>query len=430
MIKRRILLVAWKPEGEDRSPELSANWEFSYAPDCGRATEILSHGAFDAVVVDPSASPDRAVQFLDSIVKVHPKVLRLVLMDSDNRQILEKWVGLAPQCLPRKSDYHRLANLLKRCFHTADWMENEVIKRLVCQVRDLPSPSSLYLEILQKLQSPNVIIEEVALLIAQDPALCAKMLKIVNSAFFALSRDICDVFEAVIFLGLERTKALILFTHYVSLFQPPKTRLFSLEVLWHHSLATAAYARSIVQAENVDSQKADEAFTAGLLHDIGKLMLAANMPELYDQALGLAGQRRISGWLAEREVVGATHDILGACLLGIWGLPMIILEAIAWHHQPSLLGGKNFSLLTAVHVGNAFASLRSGNSEKGPPDIDFSYLNEIGMADHFGRWFELCRGHNGHGWPLKSKSDIIAPAAPAVVANEAPELAATAASSR
>jgi putative nucleotidyltransferase with HDIG domain len=431
MTNRRILLVAWKPEGNPLQ-SLSPEWEILSVPDYPKAIDTLSLSLFDAVVVDPSVAPDESANFLNALAKTHPKVLRLVLIDSENRQILDKCTGLAPQCLPRKCDSGRLLNMLERSFQTADWMDNEVIKRLVSQVRDLPSPTTLYQEILRKLQSPNVVIEEVALLIAQDPAMCAKMLKIVNSAFFALARDICDVFEAVIFLGLERTKALILFTHYVSLFQAPKTRRFSIDALWQHSLMTATYARLILQGEIADSQKADEAFTAGLLHDIGKLMLAANMPELYDQSLALGSERHISDWQAEREIVGATHDILGACLLGIWGLPMMILEAVAWHHQPSLHSGKQFSLLTAVHVANGLAGRTGGKGqEKGPAEIDFGYLNEIGMADHYGFWHDLCSGFceqekprirrpTDRANPVPSTKPVEAPALDAAVSASVP----------
>src|SRR5207244_98934 len=128
---------------------------------------------------------------------------------------------------------------------------------------------------------------------------------------------------------------------------------FSHPQLWQHSMAVGAFAHAVTIAQTKDVKLADMAFTAGLLHDVGKLLLAANLPEAYCQVLKEAQGRIDSVSEPETKLLGASHAELGASVLGSWGLPVSILEAIAWHHCPDKSGDQLFSPLTAVHAANA-----------------------------------------------------------------------------
>jgi putative nucleotidyltransferase with HDIG domain len=245
------------------------------------------------------------------------------------------------------------------------------------------------------LASPTTSIEEVGQLISQDPALTVKMLQMVNSAAFALAHPVTNAVEAVMFLGTERTKALILVASTSLHYDLSGCAEFSQEQFWHHSLATAELARSIMQMETHNAKLADEAFTTGLLHDIGKLLLAANLTEKYSHALSVARHQKMGEAEAERLAFGTCHAELGACLLGTWGLPLEFLRAIAWHHAPSDSGEGRFSLLTAVHVANAFDHARNA----GPEDVDIlkldrRYLSRLGLNDRWMRWRELVIGQS------------------------------------
>lgn len=356
-----------------------------------RALEKLAGEHFDAIVVAVSPPLQETIRFLNEASRLAPKSLQFVLVESTDRPKLEKQLSPGAHYLPVSYDPVRLAAAIERNLQLARWMENPKIRPLLGQVRELASLPTLYREILERLHSPEAHITDIAALMSQDPAICAKMLKVANSAFFSLPREICDGFEAVMLLGLERTKALVLMTHYLSMFELPANAPFSVDAFWTHSMATASFAWSIVQRETADTQRADEAFTGGLLHDLGKLILISNTAELYGRAVALAAARDLCSWEAEQEVFGVTHEILGACLLGTWGLPLVLLEAIASHHHPCEHVGNEFTLLTAVHVADALAYEKTAAfTAKHVPQVDFEYLYAIGMDNHYAEWREAC----------------------------------------
>src|SRR5664280_1103465 len=122
-------------------------------------------------------------------------------------------------------------------------------------------------------------------------------------------------------------------------------------------------ARAIAFAETRDAKISETTFTAGLLHDLGKLVLAGNVPEMYETVQRMRESKNISQLEAERLVLGTTHVEVGACLLATWSLPLPILEAIACHHAPRQSTETGFSLLAAVHVANVLSQKNCAGSD-------------------------------------------------------------------
>ena len=229
-------------------------------------------------------------------------------------------------------------------------------------------------------------------MVAQDPVLSAKLLQVVNSAVFGLQMQVVSASEAVMYLGMETTKALVLLAHTFSYFDKVRTAEFSVEKLWKHSVASGKLAEQIARAEGCDAEVTGQAFTGGMLHDIGKLLLAANMPEEFKKALTKAREEQLYLWDAESSVLGASHGELGACLLSIWGLPMPIVEAVALHHYPVRFLSKQFCPLTAVHVANALEHELQAEKQGGVCAVaDANYLAELGLEERLEVWRDLCR---------------------------------------
>ena len=220
----------------------------------------------------------------------------------------------------------------------------------------------------------------------------AKILQMVNSAFFGLAQEVTDTYQAVMVMGVERVRSLILLTGIFSQYDASKCPDFSVESVWNHSLQTGVFARAITFVETKDAPTAEAAFTAGLLHDIGKLILAGNLPQMYATVRRLQTSKELSCQEAEMMTIGVTLPELGASLLGTWRLPLPILEAIAWHQRPQRAKDTHFSLLTAVHVANVLTQERqkqsAGETEDG--GIDGHYLHQIGITDDGNRWRALC----------------------------------------
>ena len=183
-----------------------------------------------------------------------------------------------------------------------------------------------------------------------------KLLQVLNSACFGLPRRITNPAEAVGILGFETVKPMVTLTIKLlnllwtrsnpSIF--PSTVSGATARKWH-------VRRSKLFMLQTDDQRAGRkaAFTAGLMHDLGKIVLAANFDEQYRGAQSLARKQQMPLCEVEKEFFGAGHGEIGAYLLGLWGMPLDLLEVAALHHQPSRSINKGFSVLTAVHVANA-----------------------------------------------------------------------------
>jgi HD-like signal output (HDOD) protein len=252
----------------------------------------------------------------------------------------------------------------------------------------------LYAELLQECQSANGSIGKVAQIISQDVAMTAKVLQLLNSAFFGFRRTVSSPLQAVQLLGLDTIKALVLWSEVFSRFNQTRMKGFSMSALWTHSIAASAIARQIAAMEHADRLVVDDAGVAGLLHDSGRLVLATNLPEQFDQAKALATDQRIPLWAAEREVFGETHAAVGAYLLALWAIPDSIVEAVAFHHAPLNADTRAFGALAAVHAANALVDERA---EQGvmPSQIDVQYLSELGLAERLDLWRQVCQVPDG-----------------------------------
>jgi putative nucleotidyltransferase with HDIG domain len=137
----------------------------------------------------------------------------------------------------------------------------------------------------------------------------------------------------------------------------------------------------------------DFAFTAGLLHDLGKLALAANYSEMYAQALALAQEKKISETEAELSVFQATHAEMGACLLAAWGLPRGIVEAVAWHHHPMSDRSQRFNAAMAVHAANALDAVSDSETSLGA--LDLERVDKLGLSERIPVWKGICHPRDG-----------------------------------
>jgi HD-like signal output (HDOD) protein len=258
---------------------------------------------------------------------------------------------------------------------------------LIGQLGTLPSFPTLYVEIMKELDSPYSLVQSVAAIIAKDPGMTAKMLQIVNSAAIGLKRKVGSPFEAVEYLGFNTVRSLALSAHIFSRFAQTRLKGFAVDELWNHSMGSGMLARMIMRLENADAADAEDAYIAGILHDVGKLMLAENLTDKFQQALALAAQRGIPSHEAEQEIFGATHAGAAAYLLGLWGLPAPIVEAVAFHHAPRCSDPPAFGPLTAVHAANVLEhELASTQSGGRPPAFDTDYLAALHLENRLEEW--------------------------------------------
>jgi len=394
-VPRRILFV----EGDAILREqlktclssLSVQWPSEVASASDEALSALAAGRFDGVAAAFSRDDASGLEFLRRVGETAPEKTQLLMAHDEDRVLVLKQVGLPPHFLPRPANSTELSHGLERSFQLTRWMSGSAIRALLTRMVNLPAVPSLYAQVMRELRSDDPSIETVGKLIAQDPALTAKMLQMVNSPVFALGRPISEAVDAVTFLGAERTKALILMASLSLHGSLTPCEGFSQESFWQHSLTVATLGRMLALKELKDASLADVCFTAGLLHDIGKLLFASNLPQEYSAAIASAKARGIGLHQAELETFGVTHGQLGASLLGTWGLPLPVLEAIAWHEHPSATDTPGVSAVTLVHAANVLEYEKRGVSEPDyAPQFEMSYLDDLDLGDRLNKWRALC----------------------------------------
>jgi putative nucleotidyltransferase with HDIG domain len=219
---------------------------------------------------------------------------------------------------------------------------------VVTRLRDLPSLPAVVMELLTSIDQEDVDISVLAKKVSHDQALTAKTLRLANSSAFGLRVKVTTIQQAITFLGFQTTRNLITAAAVTGCFAEGQCAGFNDKAFWRHSIATAACARVLARRMRFNQ---DYAFTAGLLHDIGRLVLVSTYPERYSEVLAWRSAHDCEVIEAERAVLGIDHVVAGAALAEHWNFSDTMRLAIAWHHEPEQAGAG--FLATIIHVANA-----------------------------------------------------------------------------
>lgn len=364
----------------------SAHWEVRSATSGSKALELAEKAPFDIVVTDYRMPGMTGLQLVEEIRKRNPRTSRVILSGIHDQEEIARCLNSTHQFIGKPVDLTTLRATLTRICALDNLLMDEKLRSLVGQFQALPSFPALYVEIVKELSSADPSIERIAEIVALDPGMTAKMLQIVNSAAFGLARKISSPFEAVQFLGTATVRSLVLSVHVFFSFDR-KVEGFSMEEFWQHALRCAALSRNVSRSAEADAAISEEAYIAGMLHDVGKLMLVTGLPEQFNQALRLAAEHRVPLHEVEPRVYGATHASVGAYLLGLWGLPAPIVEAVAFHHTPSQSDTRIFGPLTAVHAANELEhECLTVRESAAANQWDAEYLNGVGVAEQMETW--------------------------------------------
>lgn len=387
----RILFVDDEPEllrGLERSlHSMRRRWDMVFAGSGQDALEVLSQRPIDVLVSDMRMPGMDGPELLSRAKNSHPGVARIVLSGFSDRERVLRSTDLVHRFLTKPCPVDVLKETIVRAVTVRRLLSDESLRRLISGIGSLPSLPAVYLEIVEKLRSGRAWARAIGDVIARDAAMTAKLLQLANSAFFGLQSRSTDTAEAVGMLGTETVKALVLSMQVFSQFDQATARRFRVDSLWKHSMAVSALARLIAVSERATPEFLADATVGGLLHDIGKLVLIHAVPDRYERALAAVDDKATLPSDTERQLLGATHAEVGAYLLGLWGLPDTIIEAVAFHHALESLNAANFTPLTAVHVANSLVHERdAATTDELVPRIDLAHLAKLGLANRLPAW--------------------------------------------
>ena len=387
---RQILFVDDEPmllSGLKRSLHaMRQEWEMTFVSGGQEALQAMAEHPYDIIVTDMQMPVMNGAQLLEEVKNKYPQCLRFVLSGQANRDTILKTVNPAHQFLSKPCDSAELKRRLTRALAIRNLLQNEELRELVSKLESLPTLPTLYADLIHELDKDEPSVARIGQLVSEDMALTAKILQLVNSAFFGLSGQVSSATNAVGLLGLDIIKALVLSTHVLSKFQTDLLNVTDVEYLWKHSLTVAGYAKAIALMEKANQRAVDECFTAGLLHDLGKLILASAMNGKYGEVLSRIREKGTNLVAAEIEVLGCSHAEVAAYLMSLWGLPDNVIEGVAWHYHPSESAKSEFSTVATTHVATVYDEQQNPHWMIDSITLDTDYLTRIGCLEKEKEW--------------------------------------------
>jgi HD-like signal output (HDOD) protein/CheY-like chemotaxis protein len=335
-------------------------WDMVFATGGPAALDEIKKTAFDVVITDMRMPVVDGAEVLRQTKELQPKAVRLVLSGQTDAETALKTVFTAHQFLAKPCDIEKLRSVVTRACHLNELITSDDLRGLAGDVSILPAAPRTYLAITHKLADPTCSISEVAGIVEREPALCAKVLQVVNSAFFGLPRTVSSITQATNYLGTLALRNLALAMETVAAASRAKLPLSNQELLAFqtNSLLTGLLGRRWFAA---DRRKADEAFVAGMLRDMGHLVLAV--------------QGR------DAAASPACHGALGAYLLGLWGIPHGVLEPVAFHEHPERVEHDKLEVVDIVHLADQIAAeLMPSPFQSAATPLDLERLAQLGAS--------------------------------------------------
>jgi HD-like signal output (HDOD) protein len=354
---------------------------------------LLEAGPYDVIVTDMRMPEIDGAKLLEQVQERYPGVVRIVLSGHVELDAALRVAPIAHQFLTKPCDPEKLRAAIERACESRAMFSDEDTRRVIGSVGRLPALPSTCASLFSALQDPEVNLAQVVKIVEQDVAITAKVLQLVNSAFFGLRNEVTSVHAAVNYLGLDTLKQLVLTVEIFRTFQPAPIFGFSLTGFEVHSQLAAHIASRLPLPQRI----ASTAIVAALLHDTGKLVLASRLPARFELALRTAFEKNVPLHTVEEELTGTSHAQVGACLLDLWGLPKSIVEAAGAHHRPAAAPppGRELNILAATHIADALANeLGETAAEDASPAcnlLDEDYVAALGMTDRLPAWRAAAR---------------------------------------
>jgi HD-like signal output (HDOD) protein len=387
---KRILFVDDKPDMFGALQEAlsgpGGSWQVQYAAGGEAALAALAHDPVDVVVAEEQMAPMDGVTLLTRVRDQHPTAIRMILSGTTKPGLA---TIVSHRLLSKPANVEELSVLIRRSTALHERTGEVEAFRKSMATTALPSRPGVYMELNQVLSDPDWQPHQVSAVLERDVAMSAKVLQLANSALFGLTSTVTSVRDAVMYLGVDTIRSLALTAEAFGKVAPRGNAEFSLDDFQAHAMLVARITASILPAGRTQQ----EAVTAALLHDIGKLVLISGGDRRWAQLNDQARERNVPVYVVEEESDGVTHAQMGAHLLSLWGLPDGIVEAVAHHHDPSEVDGLAFDGVAAVHIANGLANelLPADEGQAPAAGLDLELLDRLGLRPRLELWRQRAR---------------------------------------
>ncbi|MGA2419330.1 MAG: response regulator [Candidatus Acidiferrum sp.] len=362
-------------------------WDMAFSVGAEPAIALLATTPFDVIVSDMRMPGMDGAALLEIVREKYPSILRIILSGYTDLQAAMRAVPVAHQFLLKPCDPDMLRSAIARATSLGEVLDSRMLISLVGSLRDLPSPPKVSARLRVALADPKITTEQISEIVEQDVAVAAKLLQLVNSAFFGLARDVSDIRTAVKCLGFSVLQDLVL---SLEVFRSFTANEFVgedyLEEVQRHSQLAARIATGIAKTTELNPA----VVLAALLHDVGKLVITERTPAHFARALKESAEENRPLFEVEESLIHISHAEVGAYLLSLWGLPYTLVEAVAHHHHPRRVAPNGVDMVVVVYVCNLLAHEREAiASGATPPAFDMELLAEAGIAPLLHAWRKI-----------------------------------------
>ena len=361
------------------------SYDFLYTDKTDGVEESLNVNEIDIVLADISLEKKEDIQLLKSIKEDFPELFIVVFTGEESKLNVNDIYRFSHQILSKPINVDKVIESFERRKRMMKYLHDGKLMGVINNITDLPTLPETYLKIEEEMASKNVSVQRISSILSHDLSFTVKILHVVNSPFFGLKYKINNVMQAVSLLGVNIIKSLVLYHHTFSI-SPigPKFKNY-FEQLWIHSNKVGRYAEQILYDTNqAELEMIEEAYIAGLLHDIGKVVML-NIDGYPDKVFEYIKEHETRFSNAEYKIFGTSHSEIGAYFLSLWGLPERTAESVFTHNNPSLLDFSRFTVESAVFIANILANEDS---------IDLTTIQKLNLGVHPKTWVEYLEEHN------------------------------------
>ncbi|MCP5144629.1 MAG: HDOD domain-containing protein [Gammaproteobacteria bacterium] len=353
------------------------SWHMRFACGGRDAIELLEKAPADVVVSDIRMPGMNGAELLRTVAERWPATMRVVLSGEADKETAFSCSNVTHRFLAKPCDIDALKEAVGSAINLRQRLDNSIFEASLGKLTSIPSLPAIYQELTVAIDAPDCSADRIGAIIEKDPAMTAKLLKLVNSAYFSPRTAITRADTAASMLGLGMLRELIIAFHIFEQMETRPSGRIDLQELWQYSERVAQASSNIARLAGYGEEACRAAFGAGLLHEVGALLLAMHSPCLYDIVMTDCAATGADVCEVEKYHFSIAHTTAGAYLLSLWGLPQSITFAVEYHHAPGTApAGIDCESLAAVHIAT---HMLAGDTPWRCVKLDEDYIADKGL---------------------------------------------------
>ena len=327
------------------------DWDMIFTTKFSEVILTIKERKVDVAICDFMMPVTNGIEVLEAVSFHSPGTMRIMLSGHVSDKASYAAIDIAHQFLSKPCQTKNIIKTIEKCIRLRDTICNKHILKILTQLNSLPVMKSVLGELLLSFQNENITVNEITQTIEKDPGMTASILRLVNSSFFGLSTRVYSACHAVNLIGVDALKTLAISSELFRCVNCKQLKNYSIDLLWEHCARVSLYAKTISEIEGWEPDAKNKIMLSGMLHDIGKLILASTMPTKYQQVIDLVSSNEYKDICSsETAIFNVNHAEVGACLVNMWGFDDDIVDYILRHHDATVV--RSVETNTAINLSN------------------------------------------------------------------------------